>query len=59
MAMALPLHGLTIIELGTSVAAPYGGQVLAELGATVIKIENPQGGDDAPTTATNARLPSI
>jgi crotonobetainyl-CoA:carnitine CoA-transferase CaiB-like acyl-CoA transferase len=47
MAMALPLHGLTIIELGTSVAAPYGGQVLAELGGTVIKIENPQGGDDA------------
>jgi crotonobetainyl-CoA:carnitine CoA-transferase CaiB-like acyl-CoA transferase len=41
------LDGVTVVELGTSVAAPVAGMVLAELGARVIKIENPQGGDDA------------
>lgn len=47
MDAALPLRDLTIVELGTSVAAPYGGQVLAELGAEIVKIENPENGDDA------------
>ena len=42
-----PLEGLTIVEIGTSVAAPYAGLVLADLGARVIKIENPDGGDYA------------
>ena len=42
-----PLHGLTIVELGHSVAAPYAGLILVELGARVIKVENPQGGDYA------------
>jgi crotonobetainyl-CoA:carnitine CoA-transferase CaiB-like acyl-CoA transferase len=43
----LPLSGLTVIELGHSVAAPFAGQILADLGARVIKVENPDGGDDA------------
>ena len=43
----LPLNGLLAVELGTSVAGPFAGQVLADLGAEVVKIENPQGGDDA------------
>lgn len=42
-----PLAGLTVVELGHSVAAPFGGQILAGLGATVVKVENPAGGDDA------------
>jgi crotonobetainyl-CoA:carnitine CoA-transferase CaiB-like acyl-CoA transferase len=42
----LPLHGYVVIELGHSVAAPFAGQILADLGAEVIKIEKP-GGDDA------------
>jgi crotonobetainyl-CoA:carnitine CoA-transferase CaiB-like acyl-CoA transferase len=42
-----PLSGMTVIELGHSVAAPFAGQILADLGARVIKIENPSGGDDA------------
>jgi crotonobetainyl-CoA:carnitine CoA-transferase CaiB-like acyl-CoA transferase len=42
-----PLHGLTIVELGHSVAAPYAGLILVELGARVIKVENPNGGDYA------------
>ncbi|HEY4774911.1 MAG TPA: CoA transferase [Xanthobacteraceae bacterium] len=44
---AQPLSGLVAIELGTSVAAPTAAQILAELGAEVIKIENPERGDDA------------
>lgn len=44
---SLPLDGLVVIELGHSVAAPFGAQILGELGATVIKVENPRGGDDA------------
>lgn len=43
----LPLAGCTVIELGHSVAAPYAGLVLAELGANVIKVERPGSGDDA------------
>lgn len=45
--MTLPFEGITIVELGTSVAAPFGGKILAELGAQVIKVENPDGGDPA------------
>ena len=42
----LPLAGYTVIELGHSVAAPYAGLVLAEMGAEVIKVERPGVGDD-------------
>jgi crotonobetainyl-CoA:carnitine CoA-transferase CaiB-like acyl-CoA transferase len=42
-----PLSGLVVVELGTSVAAPIGAQIFADLGAKVVKIENPHGGDDA------------
>ena len=42
-----PLAGITVVEIGTSVAAPYAGFVLAALGADVIKVERPDGGDDA------------
>jgi crotonobetainyl-CoA:carnitine CoA-transferase CaiB-like acyl-CoA transferase len=42
-----PLAGVTVIELGHSVAAPYAGLILADLGARVIKVENPGWGDYA------------
>lgn len=42
-----PLAGVTVVELGHSVAAPYAGLILADLGARVIKVENPSGGDYA------------
>lgn len=38
-----PLEGVTIIELGTFFAAPFGATVLADLGARVIKIEQLDG----------------
>ena len=40
-----PLAGIVVIELGHSVAAPFAGQVLGDLGAEVIKIEKPTGDD--------------
>lgn len=47
MEQGKPLDGLVVIELGHSVAAPYAGLILADLGARVIKVENPEGGDYA------------
>jgi crotonobetainyl-CoA:carnitine CoA-transferase CaiB-like acyl-CoA transferase len=45
MSSTEPLSGLVIIEIGHSIAAPYAGMILGELGAEVIKVENPKGGD--------------
>ena len=43
----LPLNGITVLELGTSVAAPFAGEILGDLGADVIKVEKRDGGDDS------------
>lgn len=47
MSSTKPLAGLKVLEIGHSIAAPYAGMVLAELGADVIKLENPGAGDYA------------
>jgi crotonobetainyl-CoA:carnitine CoA-transferase CaiB-like acyl-CoA transferase len=45
MSSVRPLSGLVVIEIGHSIAAPYAGMILGELGAEVIKVENPKSGD--------------
>jgi crotonobetainyl-CoA:carnitine CoA-transferase CaiB-like acyl-CoA transferase len=41
-----PLSGLKVLELARILAGPWAGQLLADLGATVIKVERPEAGDD-------------
>jgi len=43
----LPLEGVRVIEVGQALAGPLAGAVMADLGADVIKVEKPDGGDDA------------
>lgn len=53
--MDKPLKGLKVIELASVLAGPAVGMFLAELGAEVIKIENPKTGGDV---TRNWKLPS-
>ena len=41
--MQAPLHGVRVLELGSTIAGPSAGRHLADLGAEVIKVEQPEG----------------
>lgn len=47
MSGAAPLRGVTVVAMEQAVAAPMCTRVLADFGARVIKVENPNGGDFA------------
>lgn len=40
-----PLSDIRVLDIATFVAAPFCGTIMAEFGAEVIKIEQPDGGD--------------
>src|SRR5215218_10433249 len=42
----LPLAGIRVLELGGYIAGPYACSILCALGADVVKVERPGGGDD-------------
>ena len=46
--MAGPLSGVRVVELGGIGPGPFGGMLLADLGADVIRVDRPAAGDGAP-----------
>lgn len=42
-----PLDGVVVIELCQNIAGPFATRILGDLGADVVKVERPPGGDDA------------
>src|SRR3546814_17667046 len=64
-----PLTALRVLEFGQIAAGPFAGSLLADLGADVVKVERPDGGDgmrnwpplsgDQPHPAFRANSPSL
>jgi crotonobetainyl-CoA:carnitine CoA-transferase CaiB-like acyl-CoA transferase len=42
-----PLDGIVVVDLSRALAGPHAAMMLGDLGARVIKVENPEGGDDS------------
>ena len=45
VAMIGSLSGIRVVEISTMITAPLAGMMLADMGADVVKVENPEGGD--------------
>src|SRR6186713_1279015 len=45
MSAGPPLAGIKVVELARILAGPWAGQVLADLGAEMVKVESPEGDD--------------
>ena len=45
--MPLPLEGIRVVEIAQNLAGPYAAEILGHMGADVVKVERPEGGDDA------------
>jgi len=55
---ALPLEGVRVLEFGQIAAGPFAGSIMADLGADVVKVERPDGGDGMrswPPLSANAK----
>ncbi|WP_158930367.1 CaiB/BaiF CoA-transferase family protein [Acidisphaera sp. S103] len=50
-----PLHGYRIVDLTSMISGPLATMILADQGADVIKVENPEAGGDHTRAANNAR----
>jgi len=51
-----PLHDMLVVDLTRALAGPHATMMLGDLGARVVKIENPAGGDDTRGWGTTVRL---
>jgi succinyl-CoA---D-citramalate CoA-transferase len=58
-AMSSPLEGVRVVEMGSLLAGPFCGQLLADFGAEVIKVEPPGKGDPMREWAATARTVTL